>query len=143
MTTSRHHEKGQREYIPRMLRRTLLPCLLLASLVVTASAGARPPASMAKTCRLSPSEQGGSKPSTLGTTYVILLSAKGVSCTKAKRVVKDFNACRHKNGKAGHCSRVDGYKATEKRVQGTGQYDSRTTLKAGSKTISFTYTQFT
>ena len=98
---------------------------------------------MSSSCHLSAAEHGGSKPSTLGTTYVISLSAKNVSCSKAKSVVKDFNACRHKHGKAGHCGRVDGYKATEHRLQGTGQYDSKTTLTRGAKKISLTYTQFT
>lgn len=126
-----------------MLRRALLPCLfLLAAAPVATAAG--PVAHASRTCSLSAKEKGGSKPSTLGATYVNNLTASGVSCSTAKAVVKAFNACRHKHGKAGRCtSKVMGFKCTENRFKGVGQYVSKTTCKNGGKTVRFTYSQNT
>src|SRR4051794_41623740 len=53
----------------------------------------------------------------LGATYVTSLSATNVSCVKAKRVVKAFNACRKAHGGAdGTCtSSVQSFRCAEKR----------------------------
>jgi ribosomal protein S14 len=142
VTAARHRHDRQRDYIPRMLRRALLPCLVVL-LAMAATAGARPVAHAAKSCSLSSAEHGGSKPSTLGTTYVLSLSARHVSCGKAKGVVKAFHACRHKHGKAGHCGSVKGYKCSENRTKGVTQYDSTATCKKGRKKVVHQYTQRT
>ena len=143
MTAPPHQHHGDHDYIPRMLRRALLPCLfLLVAAPVATAAG--PVATASKSCSLSAKEKGGSKPSTLGTTYVTSLSASGVSCSTAKSVVKAFNACRHKHGKAGRCTtKVKGFKCSENRSNGVGQYVSKTTCKNGGKTVKFTYSQNT
>jgi hypothetical protein len=119
-----------------MLRRALLPCLL-ALVVLPVSAGARPHAHAAKTCNISGQER------KLGTTYVTSLSAKHVSCGKAKTLVKAFHACRHQHGKAGHCPSVKGYSCTEKRITSPIQYDSTATCSKGSKQVTHKYTQNT
>jgi hypothetical protein len=125
-----------------MLQRALFPCLVVL-LAVAATAGARPTAHAAKSCSLSAREQGGSKPSSLGTTYVLSVTAKHVSCGKAKKLVKAFNSCRHQHGKAGHCPSVKGYHCSEDRAKGVGQYDSTATCKKGSKKVVNKYTQNT
>ena len=126
-----------------MLYRLIVPGLIVLAAAPAATA-ARPVASAAGSCSLSAKEQGGTQPSTLGATYVLSLKATGVSCATAKRVVKAFNACRHKHGKAGRCtSRVNGYRCAEKRMNGVAQFDSKTTCRNGAKTIRFTYTQNT
>jgi hypothetical protein len=82
----------------------------------------------------------------LGATYVTSLSATNVSCTKAKRVVKAFNACRKAHGGAdGTCtSSVQGYHCTEKRGAAIPtQYSSRVTCRSAARRVQFAYTQFT
>ncbi len=123
-----------------MLRRALLPCLALL-LIFAATAGARPTAHAAKNCSLSSAERGGNKPSTLGTTYVTSLSAKNVSCRRAKKLVKAFHACRP--GKAGRCPSVRRYSCSEKRTSSPSQYYSTATCTKGSKKVTHKYTQFT
>ncbi len=125
-----------------MLRRLLLPCLLLLVATPVATA-AGPVAHASKSCGLSAKEKGGSKPSSLGTTYVTSLSASGTSCGRAKGLVKAFNSCRHKHGAGGKCGSVKGYKCSEQRSKGVGQYVSKTTCKNGGKTVKFTYSQNT
>jgi hypothetical protein len=126
-----------------MLRRALLPCLLLLA-VSAATAGAHPVAHASKSCSLSAAQKGGGKPSTLGATYVTTLSASGTSCGKAKGVVKAFNSCRHKHGAAGHCtSKVKGYSCSEKRFSSPVQYSSSASCKNGSKSVKFKYSQNT
>jgi hypothetical protein len=142
VTASRHQQGREREYIPPMLRRALLPCLLLLATASVASA-AGPVAHVSKSCSLTSAQKGGGKPSTLGATYVTTLSASGTSCGKAKGVVKAFNSCRHKHGKAGHCAHVKGYACSEKRVSSPVQYSSSTNCKSGSKRVSFKYSQNT
>jgi hypothetical protein len=123
-----------------MLRRAL-PLLIVLAIPTAAQAG--PVAHASKSCSLSSAEKGGSKPSTLGATYVTSLSARHVSCGKAKRVVKAFHACRHQHGAAGHCKHVKGYTCSEKRTTGPGQYYSTASCKKGSKRVKHTYTQNT
>lgn len=128
--------------VGRMLRRSILTCLLLLVAAPSAALAAGPTATASKTCSLSAKERGGSKPSSLGTTYVNKLSASGTSCRRAKRVVRAFNKCRP--GRAGRCNkRVLGYKCTENRSTSPTQYVSRTTCRNGGKTVKFTYSQNT
>ncbi len=121
-----------------MLRRGLIPCLLLLlALPVAAQAG--PTASAARSCDISGEER------RLGTSYVLSLRASGTTCAKAERLVRAFHACRHENGKAGRCSRrVNGYSCSEQRLNKIRtQYDARVSCKDGGKSVSHTYTQFT
>ena len=121
-----------------MLRRALVPCLLVL-LAVPVAAQAAPTATAAKTCNISGKER------SLGTSYVLSLKASGTSCGKAQKLVKAFHACRHENGKAGRCSRrVKGYRCSEQRLNKIKtQYDSKVSCKDGGKRVSHTYTQFT
>lgn len=127
-----------------MLRRALLPCLLvLVALPVAGAPGAGPIAHAAKRCGLSSAQKGGAKHSTLGPTYVLKLSARHVSCRRAKRIVKAFHECRHeKHRKTGRCGHdVRGFSCSEDRTSSDTQYDSVTTCRRGSKRVKHTYTQ--
>ena len=120
-----------------MIRR---PALLVPLAALVASLAFAPAAS-AKSCRLSPSEQRG-----LGATYVFKLRATGVTCGKAKKVVKAFNACRKANGGAdGRCNRrVLRFRCSESRFNRIStQYDSNVVCKRGAKRVTFTYQQNT
>jgi hypothetical protein len=132
----------------RMTSRLPLRALLLATLVlgfgVCALAGAMrvqaAPARASVTCDL---RKDGRK---LGTTYVTSLKVQHVSCVKAKRVVKAFNACRRANGGVkGRCvKRVLDYQCSETRGASIPtQYSARASCKTGSRVVSFRYTQYT
>lgn len=120
------------------------PIALLIVLALAPVAAARPHARAAKSCSLSSAERGGSKPSTLGPTYVTSLSATGTSCAKAKRVVRAFHRCRLANGRAGRCARkVRRYRCSEQRSSSPAQIDSSVTCKRGSRRVTHRYTQNT
>jgi hypothetical protein len=118
----------------------MLATLALLALVGAGSATAGSPAvHAAGKCHLSSHEQ-----RHLGASYVTSLSVKKTSCKRGKGVVKAFNACRHKHGKGGRCtSKVKGYSCSEKRTNGPGSYDSKTTCTNGGKRVSFAYVQNT
>lgn len=110
----------------------LIPPLVENSSAATAQASAR--------CNLSAAQ--GRK---LGATYVTSLSVVRVGCAYGKKVVKLFNACRHRNGgKAGRCkSKVRGFRCTEKRTTIPTQISAKVRCTRGSKRVSFRYEQFT
>lgn len=123
-----------------MLRRAL-PLLIVTLAVAAPAAQAGPTATAAKSCSLSSAERGGSTPSTLGATYHTSLSAKRVSCGKAKKVVKAFHKCR--GSATGRCSSAKGYSCSEKRTSSPVQFESNATCKKGRKRVKFHYTQNT
>jgi len=82
----------------------------------------------------------------LGTTYVTSLKVERVSCAKAKKVIKAFNACRKAHGGAkGRCARrVLGYRCSEQRGDSIPtQYTSTATCKDADRGVRFRYTQYT
>jgi hypothetical protein len=112
------------------------------ALAAAAGAGARQDAhvSASKSCDI---RSVGRK---LGTTYVTSLKVEHVSCAKAQRVVKAFNACRRAHGGVkGRCpSRVLGYRCTETRgARIPTQYSSKASCKDASRIVRFAYTQYT
>ena len=116
-----------------MSPRTLI---ISAAVAVGMTAGA-PAAATAKGCGQSRS---------LGASYVTNISAKGVSCGKAKDVVRAFNTCRRDNGGAdGRCNRrVSGFKCTETdRDTSPVQVTAAVSCKDGGKRVKFRYSQFT
>jgi hypothetical protein len=102
--------------------------------------GASPTASASKSCSLSPTQQRHS-----GSTYLLALSVKGLSCSKGMGVQKAFQSCRH--GTAGHrsCARkVSGHKCRQAILSSSKtQYDAKVSCTRGSKAVKFTYTQNT
>lgn len=77
-----------------------------------------------------------------GTTYVRWIRKTGVSCRKAKAVVRAFHDCR--KGPRGRCGRrVKRFRCSENRNFGTGSFDSTVTCKRGAKRVRHGYTQWT
>jgi hypothetical protein len=119
--------------------------IVLAGLIVAALAGmgiataGAHRAQAAGSCHLSSSEQ-----RHMGASYVTSLNVTHTGCTTGKKVVRDFNSCRHRHGGArGHCGGVDGYKCSERRSGIKVQYDSDTNCWRSSRHVRFTYVQNT
>ena len=113
---------------------------LLAALPGTASAQdtGGPQAQAAKSCGISGQQRD------LGPTYVLSVSARRVSCRRAKRLVRAYYNCRIDNGgKRGKCGGVSGYSCSETRSGIRSQFDARVTCKKGRKRVKHTYTQNT
>ncbi len=97
-----------------------------------------PQAQAAKRCGISGQQR------SLGTTYVLSLRARNVSCRRAKRVVRAYHECRHRNGgKRGRCGGVLGYSCSETRSGIPSQFDASATCRKGAKRVKQTYTQNT
>jgi len=117
-----------------MIRTALALAAVSLALFAPAAADAAPTAEASKSCSVGNSRG-------YGTTYVLSIKASGVSCRKAKNVVKAFHACRP--GRSGRCSRVDGWSCSENRFnRSSTQYSSRVTCRKGGKTVKHTYVQW-
>jgi hypothetical protein len=115
--------------------RRLLPLVMLAAaLALPSAAHADPSAQAARSCKVGDVRG-------YGTTYVLGIRASGVSCRRARTLVRAFHACRP--GKSGRCPRVSGYRCSERRFNKSSQsYDSRVSCRNGDRTVKHTYTQF-
>lgn len=122
--------------LPRARSLAVLACLAGAVPVVATSttATASPVgASAAASCKT---------PKYPGVGYFTSLKVTNVSCATGKKVLLDHYKCRVKHGKTGTCSKVDGYKCTEKRVKSAIEYDARVTCtRSGGKKVVYTYQQ--
>jgi len=97
-----------------------------------------PHAQAAKRCGISGQQR------SFGPTYVLSLSARNVSCRRAKRVVRAYHECRFRNGgRRGRCRRVSGYRCSESRRGIRSQFDARATCRRGGKSVKHAYTQNT
>ena len=115
-----------------MARLPLLAALVAALLL------ALPAAAQARGCSVSGKER------RLGATYVTSVSATGISCSGALDVVKALQRCLRERGVAdGHCSRVSGYRCSERRTSSPTQYDSRASCLKGGRRVVQRYTQNT
>ena len=76
-----------------------------------------------------------------GTTYVLWIRARNVGCRRARRLVREFHACRP--GATGRCPRVSGYRCTEDRDYGRGSFYSTVRCKRGGKVVRHRYNQWT
>jgi hypothetical protein len=121
-----------------LMIRTALALSLLA-LALTASASAsEPTASAAKTCKLTLNQQRHS-----GATYLVQLKVSRTSCSTGLKVEKAWQSCRRSTaGKTTCKKRVLGYRSKQT-VLGSSktQYDAKVVCKAGSKVVTFIYTQ--
>ena len=117
-----------------MLRRALIPCLVVLALPVTADGGV--PAQASRSCDVSGEER------SFGATYVTSISARGVSCGKAKGVVRAYHDCR---GSKRACRRkVSGYRCRQRVLTSSPvQYDARVKCRRGGKRVTHTYSQNT
>jgi len=126
--------------LPWVLAAALLLPLGIAGPARAADGDAGPQAAAAalKRCDISGRER------RLGATYVTSLSASGVSCSYAERLVRAFHRCRRRNGGAdGRCRRVLRFRCSERRTSSPVQYDSRTSCRRGGDRVVFRYTQNT
>ena len=123
------------------MRGLMIRLALAISLVVLVISGpaaaAGPTATAAKNCKLTISQQRNA-----GATYLVSLSATGVSCATALKVEKAWQACRKKTSGHRVCkSRVLGYKSTQKVLDSSKtQYDAKVTATYGSRKVVFIYT---
>ena len=86
----------------------------------------------------------------LGASYVTSLKVQGVSCTKAKKVIKAYHQCRHQSGgAAGTCSRtLFGFKCHDGKRTGVPNVQYNATAKChkvtnSAKRVKSSYTQNT
>ena len=108
----------------------------VAALAIAVAAAA-PAGASYHTCRIGDQ-------TSYGPTYVTKISASGVSCTTARRVVRAFHRCRRANGVAGRCRhRVLRFRCSETRGYGHGQFSSKVICRHGLARVRHTYTQFT
>ena len=117
------------------MTRWLAALILLAVLaLLPSSASAGPSASASRVCKVGNS-------GSYGTTYVLSIAVRNVSCRRGRRIIRAFHACRP--GRRGHCDRVLRYSCSERRFNKSRQsYDSRVRCTRGSRVVKHTYTQF-
>lgn len=119
------------------MKKTVLISTILAALAfafAAPAAQAEPAASVSASCSI----KGNFPPAS----YVTSISGTRVACSKARKVVKAYHACRGK--KAGKCSRkVLGFKCREgKRQTVPGvQYSARVACSKGKAKVNSSYTQ--
>jgi hypothetical protein len=114
-----------------MIRTALAFALLTVAFTGTAGAAT-------KTCSLTLSQQRHA-----GATYLVQLKVSGTSCSSGLKVEKAWQSCRRST--AGHTTcrkRVLGYSCKQTVLDSSKtQYDAKVSCKAGSKVVSFIYTQ--
>jgi hypothetical protein len=98
-----------------------------------ASTGDGPTATASRSCSVGNSQG-------YGTTYVLWIRARNVSCRRARRLVREFHKCRP--GKRGKCRRVSGYRCSENRDFGRGSFYSTVRCKRGGKVVRHRYNQW-
>jgi hypothetical protein len=113
----------------------VLAAASIGAAVAGASGASDPAAQAARSC--GSFRQGG--------VYVYNLRTRHVGCSKARKVARAFNNCRHRHGARGHCHhRVKHFKCRESRLQSSpAQYNSSVRCKRGGKRVKFGYTQNT
>ena len=117
------------------MRLRLLPLALLAALAIVALAGIG--TASAKSCDVDTNDYPGEG-------YFTSLSAKGVSCTKAKSVARAHYSKRVDNGgKDGEFNgKVKKFRCRESdRNKTSTELNARVTCKKGDKRVKFTYQQ--
>jgi len=119
---------------PRLAVLLAAAALLTAAAPATAPAADAPTATAAKSCGVKDSRS-------YGTTYVLSIRAKRVSCRKARERVRAFHDCRP--GKRGRCPNLGAWNCSENRESGAGSYTSDVKCKKGRKVVKHTYTQWT
>jgi hypothetical protein len=114
--------------------------LALAALLVTAAPAAAPAADEGPTATAARSCSVGDSQS-YGTTYVLWIRARNVSCRKARERVRAFHNCRQ--GARGYCPNLGAWNCHEDRTQGVGSFDSTVRCRKGGKRVKHRYTQWT
>jgi|SRR5215210_2310072 len=76
-----------------------------------------------------------------GTTYVLSIRARHMSCRKARKKVRAFHACRQ--GARGRCPNLGRYNCHENREFGQGSFYSNVRCKRGRRVVKHRYNQWT
>lgn len=124
-----------------MTRFSRLAVLAVAAALLVAAAPASAPATdggptatAAKSCSVGNSQS-------YGTTYVLWIRARRVSCRKARERVRAFHDCRQ--GKRGRCPNLGAWNCSEDRTSGAGSFTSTVKCKHNRKRVKHQYTQWT
>jgi len=125
-----------------MSRFSRLAVLAVVSALLVAAAPTASPASdggptatAAKSCAVNDFDS-------YGTTYVLWIRARRVSCRKARERVRAFHACRP--GKKGRCPNLGSWNCSENRGPSIStQYYSTAKCKKGRKVVKHRYQQNT
>jgi hypothetical protein len=120
-----------------IVRLATVAALCVVSTGASAAASA-PTAALAKTCGLSSTVQRNA-----GATYLVQLTASGVGCATAVKLEKAWQSCRRATAGRRTCTKhVLGYTSRQTILDSTKkQYDARVVATAGSRTVTFIYTQ--
>src|SRR3954451_14305459 len=114
----------------------------VAALCVFATGGSAaasgPAAAVARTCGLSVAQQ-----RSAGATYLVQLTTTGVSCSTGLKIEKAWQSCRRATAGRTTCRKsVLGYRSKQTILDSSKkQYDARVVATAGSRAVSFIYTQ--
>jgi len=108
-----------------------LACALAMTAIAALPAGASGATASKSACSLSQAEQGDA----LGSSYTYSLSARNVSCDKAKKLLMKVNDCRHEHGgRDGSCPGVKGYSCKQKEGDSSPDiYQAKVKCTKGSK----------
>jgi len=121
--------------LPRLAVLLAAAALLVAAVPASAPAADDGPiATAAKRCSVGDSRS-------YGTTYVLWIRARNISCRKAKRLVRKFHDCRQ--GARGRCPSPGRWRCRENRDFGVGSFDSVVRCRKGGKRVKHRYTQWT
>jgi hypothetical protein len=109
----------------------VLTCALATTVIAALPAGASSAPASKSGCGLTQAEQGDA----LGSSYTYSLSARNVSCGKAKKLLIKVNDCRHEHGgRNGSCPGVKGYTCRQKAGDSTPDiYQAKVKCTKGSK----------
>jgi hypothetical protein len=120
---------------PRLAVLFAAAALLIAAAPTSAPAtGDGPTATASKMCSVGDSRS-------YGTTYVLWIRARHMSCRKAKKKVRAFHACRQ--GARGRCPNLGRYNCHENRDFGRGSFYSTVKCKRGGRVVKHRYNQWT
>jgi hypothetical protein len=80
-----------------------------------------------------------------GTTYVLWIRKRNISCRKAKALIRKFHDCRKAGpkGPRGRCKSPGAWRCRENRTVGRGSFDSTARCRKGGKRVRHGYTQWT
>jgi hypothetical protein len=128
-----------------MSRFPRLAVLIAAAALLVAAAPASAPASADRPTATTSASCGVGDGRGFGTTYVLWIRKKNISCRKAKRLIRKFHACRKAGSKGarGKCRSPGAWRCRENRTVGRGSFDSVTRCRKGGKRVRHAYTQWT
>lgn len=118
----------------RLVVLSAVAALLVTAAPAAAPADEGPTATAAAACSVGDSQS-------YGTTYVLWIRKRNVSCAKARERVRAFHDCRQ--GARGRCPNLGAWNCTENRDFGVGSFDSVVRCKKGGKRVKHRYTQWT